>query len=307
MRGLLCGLILVVAVGLTGSFARTEEPAAGEAIITDVDGKEHKLSKIKFGTGTKRLAWLANPQGTTEDAKRGPLALEFRESTSAMPLAQGIITLIPISSLESAQYDFEKEVVSLHVKGLTQSLTGALLYPRVNVLGFSGTDDGKAATFTGGVRGKPTVKTATFGGAQPHARSKGGAVWNIQIVKTKKDEPMVVDNPTLIARNLKVLYSFPGGVERLVDGIPTRKGQPVPFDDKLKRFEVLANDFNTNLAAAEIEPAVGPERIIAIPLTLNEDKKHGTLAGILGEVDAGWKLFPLHTIRVITPSKRKIE
>lgn len=304
MRGLLCGLSLVVGAGL---FAQTDEPAASEAIVTDGDGKEHKLSKLKFTTGTKRLAWLADPQGTTEDAKRGPLALELRESTSAMPLAQGIITLIPLSSLESAHYDFEKELVSLHIKGLTQPLTGALFYPRVNVLGFSGMDDGKAATFTGGIRGKPIVKTAIFGGAQAHARSKGGAAWNIRIVKTKKDEPVVVDNPTLTARNLKVLYSFPGGIERLVDGTPTRKGQPVLFDDKLKRFEMLANDFNTNLAAAEIETAAGPERIIAIPLTLEDGKKTGTLAGILGEVDAGWKLFPLHTIKVITPSKRKIE
>ena len=39
----------------------------------------------------------------------------------------------------------------------------------------------------------------------------------------------------------------------------------------------------------------------------SEDKKAGTLVGFLGEVDAGWKLFPLHTIKVITPSKRKIE
>jgi hypothetical protein len=307
MRGVLCGLILVIAAGGVRLSAQTDEPAAGEAVITDVDGKEHRLSKIKFAGGTKRLAWLADSQGTTEDARRGPLALEFRESTSAMPLAQGIVTLIPVSSLESAKYDFEKEVVSLNIKGLTQPLTGALLYPRVNVLGLSGTDDGKAATFTGGIRGKPTVKSASFGGAQPHPRSKGGATWNIQIVKTKKDEPMVADSPTLTARNLKVLYGFPGGVERLVDGLPTRKGPPVAFDDKLKRFEMLANDFNTNVAAAEIEPAAGPEHIIAIPLTLEENKKTGTVLGILGEVDAGWKLFPLHTIKVITPSKRKIE
>ena len=131
--------------------------------------------------------------------------------------------------------------------------------------------------------------------------------WNIQIIKTSKDEPRLSIIPTLTARNLKVLVSLPGGAEQLLDGLPIRKGQPVAFDDKLKRFELLANDLNTNVAAAEIENADDAERVIAIPLAPGEDKKGGTLIGLLGEVDAGWKLFPLHTIKVITPSKRKIE
>src|SRR6476620_3277919 len=92
MRGLLCGLSLVVAAGL---FAQTEAPAAGEAIVTDVDGKEYTLSKLKFTTGTKRLAWLADPQGTTEDAKRGPAAIEFREPHSTT-LVRGVVTLVPV-------------------------------------------------------------------------------------------------------------------------------------------------------------------------------------------------------------------
>ena len=307
MRRLCIGLILALAAGLSGLFARGgEEPAAGEAVVIDVDGKEHQISSVKFTTGTRRLAWLADPKGSTEESKKGPLALEVRESTSAMPLAQGIVTLIPVGSLESVKYDFEKELVTLGVKGLSHPLTGALFYPRVNVLGLSGSSDGKAASFTGGVRGKTSVKSATFGGAQPVAKSKGGATWKIQIVKTRKDEP-VVDDPTLIARNLKVLVSFPGGIEQLVDGIPIRKGAPIPFDASLKRFELLANDFNTNFAAAEVEAGGAPERVIAIPLTIEQDKKTGTLVGILGEVDAGWKLFPLHTIRTIRPSMRKIE
>jgi hypothetical protein len=224
-----------------------------------------------------------------------------------MALAEGIVTLVPISSVESIRYDFDKEHVTIAVKGLSQPLTGALFYPRINVIGLSGTSNSKTASFTGGVRGKPSVKSVAFGGASPQGRSKAGASWNIQIIKTKKDEPAVVDNPTLTARNLKVLVSRPGGTEQLLDGLPIRKGPPILIDDKLKRFELLANDLNTNIAAAEVETADGLARVVAIPLATGEDKKAGTLIGILGEVDAGWKLFPLHTIRVITPSKRKIE
>lgn len=307
MRRVWGGLILLLGAGPVPFVIGAGEPAAGELVVVDVDGKEHFLRGVKFGTGTKRLAWLADPNGTTEDAKTGPLALEVRESTSAMPLAQGIITLVPITSIESLRYDFDKELVSIAVKGLSQPLSGALFYPRVNVIGISGTSSTKTTSFTGGVRGKPSVKSISLGGAQPHTRSKGGTSWNIRIVKTKKDEPVVVDNPTLTARNLKVLVSQPGGREQLLDGLPIRKGQPIPFDAKLKRFELLANDLNTNFAAAEIDLGSDAERVIAIPLGPGEDKTTGTLIGILGEVDAGWKLFPLHTIKVITPSKRKVE
>ena len=305
MRRVWGGLILLLGAGLVPFVIGADEPAAGQLVVVDVDGKEHTLTGVKFGTGTKRLAWLADPNGTTEDAKKGPLALEVRESTSAMPLAQGIITLVPITSIESLRYDFDKELVSIEVKGLSQPLSGALFYPRVNVIGISGTSSTKTTSFTGGVRGKPSVKSISLGGAQPHTRSKGGTSWNIRIVKTKKDEPAVVDNPTLTARNLKVLVSQPGGREQLLDGLPIRKGQPILFDARLKRFELLANDLNTNFAAAEINE--GTDRVVAIPLGPGEDSTTGTLLGILGEVDAGWKLFPLHTIKVITPSKRKVE
>jgi hypothetical protein len=299
------GLIVALAACFSGFLAGADEPVAGEVIVTDVDGQEHSLTSVKFGIGTRRLAWLADPKGTNEEAKKGPLALEVRESMSAMPLAQGIVTLVPVRTIESIRYEFDKELVTINVKGLSHALAGPLFYPRVNSVGLSGTSSTKTSSFTGGVRGKPSVKSIAFGGAQPLARARAGVSWNIQIIKTRKDEPAVVDNPSLTARNLKVLVSQPRGAEELVDGIPIRKGSPIPFDGKLKRFELLANDLNTHYAAAEVD--TGTERVVAIPLGPSEDKRSSALVGILGEVDAGWKLFPIHTIKVITPSKRKIE
>ena len=146
---------------------------------------------------------------------------------------------------------------------------------------------------------------------QAHTKSitsAGGAVpkrlagdLNVQIVQPK------AENPTLFIRNLKVLFSYPGGVEELVDAFPIRKGTPIPFDESLKRFEFLADGQNTEYSAAEVEIGATPERIVAIPHKLEKDKKIGTLLGFVGEVDAGWKFLPLHAIKVITPSKRKIE
>ncbi len=297
MRRFWCGVILVFVAGMS---AQGDDPAAGEALVTDADGKEHKLSGLKFTTGTRRLAWLADPEGTTDDEKKGPLALEVREVHSTT-FTKGIITLVPVASLEAARYDYEKKTATLSVKGLKEPLTGTLEYRGINVLGIGGTSGEKTATFTGGTLTKTAVKSMTFGGAQPLPKPNAGMTWNIQIVHPKADDP------TLRARNLKVLYSFPGGIEQLVDALPIRKGPPVPFNEALKRFEMLASDSNTNIAAAEIDGAGGPERVVAIPLTLEQEKHTGTLVGFVGEVDAGWKLFPLHTIKVIKPSMRKIE
>lgn len=295
-----CAILFLAAAG-SAALPGADEPAAGEAVVTDVDGKEYKVAGVKFTTGTKRLAWMADPKGATEDARKGTTVLELREPISTT-FVQGIVTYVPVASLETARYDYEKQEVSLKLKGVTEPLIGVLGYQRpINLLGFGGTSDGKPAAFTGGAVGKTAVKTVTFGGTQPLSTHKGGKHWNIQIVQPK------ADNPTLIARNLKVLYSFPGGIEQLHDGIPVRKGAPIPFDDALKRFEQLAKDINTNIATAEVEVGTGPERVIAIPLTVEQDKKVGILVGIVGEVNVGWKLFPLHTIKSITPSKRKID
>jgi len=302
---------VILTATLAGAFAPAAQPAAkgdGEVIVTDVEGVEHKLTAAKLAAGTRRLGWLADPKGTTVDAKQGPLALEIRE-TNSTTYAKGVITLVPMTHIELAKYDYGKQSASFTVKGLKEPLVGTLEYKGMNVLGVSGTADGKAASFTGGVLGKGAVKTITFPAVTPlpPAPKEPGKSWAVKIVPPKKGTGSVVEFPPLVVRNLKALYQFPGGTEQLVDGVPLRKGTPIPFDDKLKRFELLANDENTNIAVAEIEVVGGPEKTVAIPLTMEVDKKTGHLAGFLGEVDAGWKLFPLHTVRTIVPHEKKVD
>jgi hypothetical protein len=295
---------VLLAAGLAGALtpAADEAPAKnGEATVTDVDGKEYKLTGLKLTAGSRRLAWLADPNGTG-DAKLGPVAVEVREPHSTT-YAKGILTLVPAGCVESVKYDYEKQVVSLTVKGVKDPLTGTLQYKGINVLGLGGAVDGKSASFTGGTLGKGALKTVTFVGATavpPVPKEAAMKGWSVKIVQPS------AENPTLIVRNLKTLMQYPGGVEQLVNGIPVRKGQPVPFDANLKRFELLANDQNTNMAAAEIDVG-GTEKVVAIPLTAEQDSKKGTLVGFLGEVDAGYKLFPLHTVKTITPWEKKVD
>ena len=289
----------------TGIEVRADPPADEATVVVDVDGKETKLTGVKFALGTRRLAWLADPKGATEEERRGPLAMEFRE-THSTTYTKGIVTLVPVAHVASVKYDYEKKTVDLGVKGLKEPLGGKLVYKGFNVMGFSGTVDGKTTTFSGGVIGKtPAVKSATFAGAKAVPEIKPtGTAWSIQIV-----QPLEKD-PTITARNLKVLYQYTGGVERVEDAIPVRKGALLPLNGGIKRFEILASDPNTNMAAAEVvDPKTDAERIIVIPLTREQDKKVSTLVGFLGEVEAGWKFFPLHTIKVMTMTevKRKVE
>ena len=286
---------LVLAAWLAGALARAAD-APAEATVTDVEGKEVKVTALKFGTGTQRLTWLADPGGTTEDAKKGPLALVLREPHSTT-YSKGIITYVPVGSVESIRYDYDKQVASVAVKGLADPLAGTLQYKGINVLAFGGTADGKAATFSGGSFTKDHIKAVAFPDAKPPVAKKGGSPWLVQI-----DQPKA-ENPTLKASNFKFLYQFPGGVEVVTDAATVRKGDPFKLDDAVKAFTPVAVDQNTHMAAVEVQ--IGDaEKIVVIPQEIEKDGKKGTLAGLLGEVDAGWKLFPLHTIKSMKRPKK---
>jgi hypothetical protein len=261
------GVLVLAAFLLAQARSCAEDgPAEGSAAVFDVEGKEIKLSGLKFGTGTRRLSWLADPKGTTEDARKGPVAVEIREEYSTM-FAKGVITLVEVSHIESIKYDFKEKSVSYTIKGLKEPLKGTTQY-----------------------KGVPETKAT-------------GTTWSVQIVQPKEKDP------TLTVRNLKVMYQYPGYFERLETHIPVREDTQIPLNGGLKRFEVLATDNNTNRAAAEVETATGPKKIVIVPLTQETENKAGTLVGFLGEVDAGWKLFPLQTIKVITLKdvKKKVE
>ncbi|MBA4191526.1 MAG: hypothetical protein C0467_26400 [Planctomycetaceae bacterium] len=297
-RAWCAGLLLLLACSLApGRWADDTPKSTAEVSVTDLDGKQAKVAGAKLTVGTRRLAWIAGPKGTP-DEKLGPLALKVREAESTT-LVDGVLTLIPAASVESAKYDYEKLNVSLTLKGWKDPIVGTLQYKGLNTLGVAGTVDGKATTFTAGVPGKAAVKTVTFPDPKPLPAAKaGGAVWAVQIVQK---EP---SNPTLKVRNLKVLYHYPDGSERLASELPVRKGPAIPLDEKLTRFEVLANDTNTHFAAAEVEVGGAPEKLVIIPLAVEQDKKVGTIVGLLGEIDTGYKLFPLHTIKNISPASK---
>ena len=285
---------LVLALALIGVAAlRAEDVPDMPVALVDAAGKEHKLTGVKFVSGTRRLAFLADFKGATDDAKRGPLALEVREPNSTT-FAKGVVTLIPLSSVESVKYDTEKLAMSVNVKG-QDPVSGTLQFRGINVIALETKENDAAVKFSGGVP-KDGFKSLTWPGAKPMASRAVGTTWHVQIEQPKSKDPAVT------VRNLKAIYSFPGGVEQLADALPVRKGEPLKLDTKLKKLEMIAVDTNTQMSAMEATIDGDPERLVAVPLALDQGKRTGTLIGFIGEVDAGWKLFPLHCVKVIKPA-----
>lgn len=284
-----CGLVgLVLAYGLASAAPGADAPA--DATVTDVDGKEVKVSAVRFGTGTRRLPWA----GGAED-KKGLLALELREPHSTT-YAKGINTYIPVEAIESIRYDYDKQLASVSVKGVLEPLTGTLQYKGINAFTFDGTVSDKAAKFSGGVFTKDHIRAVSFAGAKPVPARKG-APWLVQI-----DQAKAMD-PTLKASNFKFLYQYAGGTEVLTDTAPTRKGEPFKLDDAVTQLTPLAVDQNTHVAVIEV--VVGEaEKVVVIPQEVEKDGKKGVLVGLVGEVDVGWKVFPLHTIKSMKRAKK---
>lgn len=282
------GAILVVAAVAAGQPAKDDPKAGGPAAtVTDAAGKEVALTGVRFTSGVRRIGWLGGP-------KDAPLALELREPDSTT-FQKGVTTLVPLTSVEAVRYDYPKLALTVAVKGVPSPLTGSLQFKGINTCALEGSAGGVTGKFAGGT--KDGFRAVVFPGAAAQPARPAGAAWKVTV-----EQPKAM-NPTLTVRNLKVLYAA-GAVEWLADDLPLRKGSPLKLDAAaVKRLELLAADANTQTAAAELTPADGPERLIAFPLTRERDGKTGQLVGLLGEVDAGWKLFPLHTVRSLSPTQ----
>lgn len=281
--------VRVAVVVLLAAAVAAGQPAkdAGlAATVTDAAGKDVALTGVRFTSGMRRLGWLGGP-------KDAPLALELREPDSTT-FQKGVTTLIPITAVETVRYDYPKLSLSVTVKGLPAPLAGTLQFKGINTCALEGSAGGVPGKFAGGA--KDGFRAVVFAGAVPLPPRPPGATWAVTV-----EQPKAM-NPTLTVRNLKVLYAA-GATEWLADDLPLRKGGALKLDaGSLKRLELVAVDANTQTAAAELTTADGPARLVAFPLTRERDGKTGVLVGLLGEVDAGWKLFPLHTVRTFGPT-----
>lgn len=270
-------------------------PESSALLITDADGQLVTITQPRFTVGVRRLGWLADPNAATEDGKKGPWAFELREPDSTT-FQKGVLTLIPLASIEAIDYDYKQLTAKVLIKGLPTPVIGTTRYKGFCFLGVEGLSGGKKVQLLGGElsKAKSAIRTGFQSIRFPHAqplppRSTDSRTWRIYLEAAKAD-----DKPQTV-RQVKALYQLANGQERLVSGLRVRNGQPIMLDADpavASKMDVVAVDPNKNTLVLAVD---APDRLVVIPTHQLEDQP-ARLLGLVGEVEAGWKFFPLHTI-----------
>jgi hypothetical protein len=269
---------------LTVSADEKKDPPASPIII-DSTGKEIKLNKWKLAFGTRKVNWIEGK----------PDAFEFRENDSTT-YKVGVITLVPLQHIKELRYDSDTQTAELRVDGLDDPLTGSTKYKDVNAISIEaeidlGTSGIAEMKYRGGVL-KGGIRCVQFPNPKPAPAPKG----NLSTIRVN-DGKGKSDNLQLVA-NLQALYKT-GDAEVLSNTIMFRKTVKMELG-KIDELEVTEYDLKTNSSEAVVKTKDKMELTLTLLPTLElGEGKTGTLIGFVGQVPAGYKLFPLHTIGMI--------
>jgi hypothetical protein len=303
---------------------KKQKKAEGKAlVVVDGAGKEIRLSTWKFLRGTRRLSWLApaaKPKGKPEkddkepgdEAPAGPEVLELREENSTT-FQKGILTLVPLTSLEKIEYDPENQTVKVSYlrageKGPeTAVLTGSTKFQGINKLTLEGEVDlgelGKAAQkFQGGTA--KGIRSLRFPSPQPVPAPAGRPAFVTAKDKQKTQHPVA---------DLQALYGLGRDRARLIPKLMFKTTVKIDLA-KLERLRVPEDDKDSG-DGYEFEVTLKGGKQLTLTLlteTNPEDGKRALLEGLVGRVAAGYQLFPLHTLLDVQfdkapPPKKKID
>ncbi len=290
--------------------APPKQPEAGTLVVLDSAGKEQKLKAWKFTEGVRHLAWLA-PAGAAEakDAPEknkkpapkgklaapavGPEALALCAET-AIEFAEGVLTLIPLDRLSSIAFDNEQDTMTVEVGsgGDAVTLTGATKYKRINKLVIEAEVDkgdlGVAEVkYLGGYpRGIRGVRFPVPKASPPDPEGRRVLVVSAD-GKSKKTPHKTVD--------LLPLYRLPDGGEKLLPTLMFKKTLKVDVA-KIKKIVTAGAEEG----AWQVTLKDGGEETLTLLETIPFEGKQAHLAGFVGRVPAGYKLFPASAIAEIT-------
>ena len=216
MRAMFACLVLIAFLPLPEFINAQDAPKTAKSglIVVNTDGQEHTLKNwhIVLGTGSVLRNDPIKPPAKGEPAKQadGPEYLEFREDNSTS-FEEGILTLVPITSIRQIDYDDAKKTVALtmvQADGKEVVLTGTTKYRSINKLTIEGDIDAKdlegaTVRVQGGMpNAKPAVKSFRFpSAAQPPPKVAGPGVIITAVAKEKLE---------LKANDLKALYRAAG-------------------------------------------------------------------------------------------------
>jgi hypothetical protein len=303
------GLILAGACG-TGVAAEEDKPrtpAAGTLVVVDSSGKEHTLKAWKFLQGTRRLGWLApreekpaseegkEPEkGEKAEGEKGPEALQLRAAT-ALTYVEGVLTLIPLDRLHSLEFDNEAQTVTARVavpgKDEPLTLTGTTRYKGINKVTLEAEVDkgplGVAEVkFVGGV--PSGIRAIRFPVPKKPAAPAGGVSAVVVAEDDKKTEYPVTD--------LQALYRRRSGAEERSPVLHFKK--TLKIDVKLISKITIAREgegasWHVTTKKGEVDERLTPLKTVKL------GDQPATLEGLIGQVPAGYLLFPTSALAEI--------
>jgi len=304
MRVSLIGGVIYLCINATAwSQEKTE---VKPLTLIDAAGKELTLKNWKFATGTKHLSWL-DPKADVPVPKgkkgspvppTGPEFLEFREKKLEM-YKDDVSTFIPLTSLKRIDYDLKAKEVSVTLlasDGKDLTLRGTTEYVGINKYNLDGEIDAGALQVGGPVKLqdgflRAGIKSIVFADAKPAPQAVGSKA---QVVtrgkeKTKHD---VMD--------LQPVYKV-GTRYRLVPALTFQKTVKIDLNDLARLTHLPRKDKKGGLLDFNVEKRDGSKQGLTLldKLTMGE-KESAVLAGLVGRVSAGYRIFPATIIAEVT-------
>jgi hypothetical protein len=300
MRWLLLPALFLIAILAIGSAHRADaggkdkkEPEKNDKptliIVPPAGGKEVKLVEWRFLQGTRHFD-LIDDKPKAKNA--GPEYLEFRDEKSTT-FVNGILTLVPLTSIKKIDYDREKKLVSLTAvvagdKDVT--LTGTTKFVGINKITIEGETvlDGLGAAtvkFQGGI--DKGLQSVTFAAPKPVVETKGKPA---RVVATDKEKSKH------IVMDLQPLYQV-DGKNRVLPYLMFKKTVKIDLDKLEAMKQVVPEDKKKVSSDYEVTLKDGAKHTLTLLTKIDlEANKSATLEGFVSRVPAGYKLFPLHTI-----------
>lgn len=284
--GILLGFSLLGGYGINGA---QEKPSPGILTVIDGTGKDIQLKNWRFTNGTRQ-------HNLTGNSKTGGEFLEFREDKSTV-YQNGILTMVPLTSIRSIDYDAAKKAVTVTLLGPNGKdlvLTGTTKYIGINKIQVQGAAD----------LGDLGIGTVKFQGGDPKNPKH---IRGLRFPSAKANPSPTGKPATILARDkektlhpvseLIPLYQAKGNINRTIPTLwfkatvkieleKIRSLRHAPPENKKQ----TANDFEVILRDGK------QHHLILLDKINLEDGKPAQLLGLLGRVPAGYKLFPAHTI-----------
>ena len=291
---LFLGLILIRYSDPTQAGDKKDGKDSHLLVVPPAGGKEVKLVDWRFTLGTRRLDLDGNPPPKAKGKKpMGPEYLEFREDKSTT-FQDGILTLVPLTSLRKLDYDNDKKTVTAVVvqsddKDVT--LTGATKFKGINklVLEADAVLEGlgnAVVKFNGGT--PDGLRSIRFPQPRAAVEAKGTIA---SIVAADKEKTKHA------AHDLLPLYLV-DGTYRLLPYVMFKKTVKIDMD-KIASLRFIPSEDKKKISYDyEVTLRDGAKHTLTILTKIDLEKaKSAVFEGFIGRVSVGYKLFPPHTIK----------